>query len=31
MTLERDPNFEEKPTFYLKTDMKNLVNFNTGS
>ena len=30
-TLKKDPNFEEKPTFYLKIDMKNLVNFNTRS
>ena len=28
MTLKRDPNFEEKLTFYLKNDMRNLVNFN---
>ena len=28
MTLNSDPNFEEKPTFCLKNGMKNLVNFN---
>ena len=27
MTLKKDPNFEEKLTFYLKNDMRNLVNF----
>ena len=27
MTLKRDPNFEEKLTFCLKNDMRNLVNF----
>ena len=31
MTLKKDPNFDEKPTFFLKIDMKNLVNFNTRS
>ena len=31
MTLERDLNFEEKLTFCLKNDMRNLVNFNTNS
>ena len=31
MTLESDPNFEEKLTFYLKNDMRNLVNFNANS
>ena len=30
MTLERS-NFEEKRTFCLKNDMKNLVNFNASS
>ena len=30
MTLKSDPNFEEKRTFCLKKDMKNLVNFNMG-
>ena len=28
MTLKSDPNFEEKLTFCLKNDMRNLVNFN---
>ena len=28
MALKKDPNFEEKMTFYLKNDMRNLVNFN---
>ena len=27
MTLKKDPNFEEKLTFCLKNDMRNLVNF----
>ena len=27
MTLKSDPNFEEKLTFYLNNDMRNLVNF----
>ena len=27
MTLKKDSNFEEKLTFYLKNDMRNLVNF----
>ena len=31
MTLKKDPNFEEKLTFYLKNDMRNLVNFNLSS
>ena len=31
MTLKKDPNFEEKLTFSLKNDMKNLVNFNPSS
>ena len=31
MTLMSDPNFEEKLTFCLKNDMKNLVNFNASS
>ena len=29
MTLRSDPNFEEKLTFYLKNDMRNLMNFNS--
>ena len=28
MTLERDPNFEEKLTFCLKIDMSNMMDFN---
>ena len=28
MTLKSDPNFEEKLTFCLKNDMRNLINFN---
>ena len=31
MTLKKDPIFEEKLTFYLKNDMRNLVNFNLSS
>ena len=31
MTLKKDPNFEEKLTFCLKNDMRNLVNFNMSS
>ena len=31
MKLKRDPNFEEKLTFCLKNDMRNLVNFNVSS
>ena len=31
MTLKKDSNFEEKLTFYLKNDMRNLVNFNLSS
>ena len=31
MTLKKDPNFEEKLTFYLKNDTRNLVNFNLSS
>ena len=31
MTLEKGPNFEEKLTFCLKNDKRNLVNFNAGS
>ena len=27
MTLKSDPNFEEKLTFYLNNDMRNLLNF----
>ena len=29
MTLKSDPNFEEKLTFCLKNDMRNLMNFNS--
>ena len=31
MTLKSDPNFEEKLTFCLKNDMRNLMNFNSSS
>ena len=31
MTLKKDPNFEEKLSFYLKYDMRNLLNFNQSS
>ena len=31
MTAQEDPNFEEKLTFCLKNDMRNLVNFNQNS
>ena len=31
MTLKNDPNFELKLTFYLRKDMRNLVNFNETS
>ena len=31
MILESDANLEEKLTFYLKNDTRNLVNFNLGS
>ena len=31
MTLKSGPNFEEKLTFCLKNDMRNLVNFNASS
>ena len=31
MTLKSDLNFEEKLTFYLKNDMRNLMNFNSSS
>ena len=31
MTLKIDPNFEEKLTFCLKNDIKNLMYFNSGS
>ena len=31
MTLKKYPNFEEKLTFCLKNDMRNLVNFNPNS
>ena len=31
MTQKSDPNFEEKLTFCLKKDMRNLVNFNASS
>ena len=30
MTLKIDPNFEEKLTFCLKNDIKNLMYFNSG-
>ena len=31
MTLTKDQSFEEKLTFCLKNDMRNLVNFNASS
>ena len=31
MTQKKDPNFEEKLTFCLKNDVRNLVNFNPRS
>ena len=31
MTLEKDPNFEEKLSFCLKNSMRNLVEFNPSS
>ena len=31
MTLKSDPNFEEKFTFCLKSDMRNLMNCNSSS
>ena len=31
MTLKIDPNFEEKLSFCLENDMRNLVNFNASS
>ena len=31
MTLKSDPNFEEKLTFCLKNDMRNLLDFNLSS
>ena len=31
MSLKNDPNFEEKLTFCLKNDMRNLMNFNLSS
>ena len=31
MTLKKDSNFEEKLTFCLKNDMRNLVNFHPSS
>ena len=31
ITLKSDPNFEEKLTFCLKNDMRNLLNFNSNS
>ena len=31
MMLKKDPNFEEKMTFCLKSDMRNLVNSNPSS
>ena len=31
MTLKSDPNFEEKMTFCLQNDMRNLVDFNASN
>ena len=31
LKLKSDPNFEEKLTFYLKNDMRHLMNFNSSS
>ena len=31
MTLKSGPNFKENLTFWLKNDMRNLVNFNKSS
>ena len=31
MTLKSHPNFEEKLTFCLKNDIRNLMNFNSSS
>ena len=31
MAVESDANFEEKLTFCLKNDMRNLMNFNSSS
>ena len=31
MTLKKDPKFDKKLTFYLKNDMRNLVNFKLSS
>ena len=31
LTLKRDPNSQEKLTFCLKNDMRNLMNFNSSS
>ena len=31
MTLKQDPNFEEKLTFCLENEMRNLVNFSATS
>ena len=31
MTVKTDPNFEEKLSFCLKNNMKNLVNFNSSN
>ena len=31
MTLKKNPNMEEKLTFYFKNEMRNLVNFNLSS
>ena len=31
MTLKKDPDLEEKLTFCLKNNIRNLVNFNPGS
>ena len=28
MILKKDPSFEEKLNFYMKNDMRNLMNFN---
>ena len=31
MTLSSDPNYEEKLTFYMKNDIRNLMNFNSSN
>ena len=31
MTIKKDPNLEEKLTFCLKNDLRNLVNLNTSN